>query len=241
MHPEKKLHRMGSLDSDKQRDRVISRRFIILGGIVLILAILMLLTSRNDNNRIFNVETVYDTVFVAKDSLPTTDSVRVVARHRTSIPKNPWRGHSRQQQKREKHPLKPNLENCRLFADMVSGLFSTYYYTPLSVEHDVDLLYEACRGDSTHTFGVVCRWFSNCPTDGVEWCCADSLSLYGTSSAYPVFLVLGIGGSPESPESMYILRAWTLRNALTPNFLSKAHRKTPGRKFYYKPEGPWLN
>ena len=125
---------MGSLDSDKQRDRVISRRFLILGGIVLILAILMLLTSRNDDNRIFNVETVYDTVFVAKDSLPATDSVRVVTRHRTSVPKNPWRGHSRQRQKRENHPLKSNLENCRLFADMVSGLFSTYYYTLLTAE-----------------------------------------------------------------------------------------------------------
>ncbi len=232
---------MSPLDSDRQRDKVISRRFLVLGGIVLILAVLMLLTSRNDDNRIFNVETVYDTVFVASDSLSATDSVRVVAHHRTSVPKNPWRGRSNRHQTRERHPLKPNLDNCRIFTQTISALFSTYYYTPLDTEHGVDLLYETCRDDSIYIFGIVCRWFSSCPADGVEWCSADSVSLYGTSSACPVFLVLGIGGSPDAPQDLYVLRAWTLRNALTPNFLSKAHRKTPGKKFYYKPEGPWLN
>lgn len=252
---------MKPFTSGNQRDKAISRRFIILGGIVLILAVLILLTSRNDDNRIFNVETVYDTVFVADDTIAGTPSCpenvsgsyRVVAHSRTSIPKNPWRGHYNGRQDAESHKcrVKPNAENCRVFSEMVSALFSPYYYTPLSMESpssstdcvsgNVDLLYETCRQDSTYTFGVVCRWFSECPEDGVEWCSADSLTCYGASSPYPVFLVLGIGGSPDAPQDMYVLRAWTLRSFLTPNFLSKAHRKTPGKKFFYKPEGPWLN
>lgn len=229
--------------SNSKRDKVVSRRFLLLGGIVLILAVLILLTSRNDDNRIFNVETVYDTVFVARDTLSTTDTLVVVDHHSTSIPKNPWRGHSStQQSSNQRHPLHANPENCKAFAQSISNLFSPYYYTLLSTEHSASyLLYETCRDDSTHTFGVICRWFSSCPEDGVEWCSADSLSYYGASSPYPVFLVLGIGGSPDVPETMYVLRAWSLRSSLTPNFLSKAHRKTPGKKFYYKPDGPWLN
>jgi len=238
------------MKSTSNRDKSISRRFLILGAIVLVLAVLIFLTSRNADNRIFNVETVYDTVFVAADSLhdslPTADKpYKVIAHHRTSIPKNPWRGHSvKRDVKPQKHPLKPNPENSKAFAQYISTLFSSYYYTSLSVTSSanaVDLLYETCRNDSTYTFGVVCRWFSSCPDDGVEWCSPDSLAQYNTSSDYPVFLVLGISGSPESPESIYVLRAWTLRSSLTPNFLSKAHRKTSGKKFFYNPDGPWLN
>jgi len=231
------------MKSTPNRDKSISRRFLILGAIVLILAVLILLTSRNDDNRIFNVETVYDTVFVATDSLSTTDSVKVIAHRRTAIPKNPWRGASKpsQNETQRKHPLHSNPENNKAFAQSISTLFSPYYYTSLTADDNVDLLYETCRNDSTYTFGVLCRWFSSCPDDGVEWCSPDSIAQYSTSSQYPTFLILGIGGSPDSPDTMYVLRTWTLRSSLTPTFLSKAHRKTPGKKFYYKPDGPWLN
>ena len=229
------------------REKAVSRRFLILGGIVLVIVVLIFITSRNDNNRIFNVETVYDTVFVAdspliaSDTLVTADSAHftVVGHHRSSVPKNPWRGHSKTA--RQRHPLHANAENCQAFARMISTLFSPYYYVPVQGDDIVVLKYETCRNDSSYTFGVVCRWFSACPDDGVEWCSADSLPMYGTSSPYPVFVIIGIGGSPDSPETMYVLRAWTIRNELTPNFLNKAHRKRAGKKFYYKPEGPWLN
>lgn len=242
-------------NSDIQRDRVVSRRFLILGGIVLVMVVLILLTSRNDDNRIFNVETVYDTVFVATDSTVNSQSSnpKVISHHRSAIPKNPWRGHASHNKdySANRHPLKYNHENCRLFADAISQLFSPYYYTSINTVSEassvspatnaVDLLYETCREDSTYCFGIVCRWFSSCPDDGVEWCSSDTLPLYGVSSAYPVFLVLGIGGSPDVPQELYVLRAWSLRNILSPNFLSKAHKKAPGKKFFFKPDGPWLN
>jgi len=244
------------MEEDK-RNKAVTRRFLVLGGIVVALGVLLLLTSRNTDNRIFNVETVYDTVFVARDSV-TVDSIvvdRVVGHRSSKVDKNPWRGRNRAQadgvgyvagSAKTRHPLVANDENCRAFANMVTGMFSTYYYTLLDndgsiTDKYVDLLYETCKNDSVYTFGVVCRWFSECPEDGVEWCGEEDLGKYGTSSDCPVFLVVGIGGSPEKPEGMYVLRAWGLRNVLSGNFLAKVHKKKVGKKFYYKPEGPWLN
>ena len=220
------------------RTKAISRRFLLLGSIVVILAVLLLLTSKNEENRIFNVETVRDTVFVSGDS--------VVEYRKSRIAANPWRGKSRPGKNfdsaRAIHPLVPDTINCQIFSSMVSTLFSPYYYSMLATPlNEVDLFYETCRNDSSYSFGVVCRWFSECPKDGVEWCSGKELEQYVSRSNYPIFLVLGIGGTPNMPNQMYVLRAWTLRNIISPHLLAKAHQKKPGKKFYFKPEGPWLN
>ena len=241
---------------DYKRNKTINYRFFALGGVVVVVCILVLLTSRNADNRIFNVVTVYDTVFVARDS-SVGDAVvanKIVGHRSSKVDRNPWRGGGRSKvdgnaggsgSDRIRHPLAANGENCRVFAKMVAGMFNPYYYTLLDAgaafAHDADLMYETCRNDTTHTFGVACRWFSECPEDGVEWCCESEIERDGVGAGCPIFLVVGVGGSPDKPATMYVLQAWSLCNVLNRNFLANARKKRMERYFYYKPEGPWLN
>lgn len=86
-------------------------------------------------------------------------------------------------------------------------------------------------------FGVEAKFRSTLFEGNISWAKEYQMGKYeryADRSGHRLFIVIGIGGRPESPEYMYCLPLWQARkaNILNPTLL-KRYRRNPRRVFDY--------
>jgi hypothetical protein len=89
---------------------------------------------------------------------------------------------------------------------------------------------------TNNAFFVVCKWRARLLSeDRLEWC--YELFLRKCQRYYrriPVFVVVGLGGKPTSPDRMFIIPLKEARwNELFPSVYMK-HERPPDRKFFWR-------
>ena len=105
---------------------------------------------------------------------------------------------------------------------------------PLSnMDPDVEFMYKDSYKQVD--FAVECKWRSIYFNEGVEVAKASQLQNYRNyqnRSGYPVFIVLGVAGSPSNPADIYVIPLHEIHgNFLTKNQLAKYYRHKKGNFF----------
>ena len=111
-------------------------------------------------------------------------------------------------------------EKGDLFEKWVVSKFSREYFTLKEWRSDKgvkgvyaeanqhpDLIFEFHLREVKKTFAVECKWRQNYYKGGVQWTKKGQLQRYLTFSEekeIPVFVVIGVGGSPDSPEELFV-------------------------------------
>jgi hypothetical protein len=84
--------------------------------------------------------------------------------------------------------------------------------------------------------GIECKYRSTLFEGNISWAKEYQPAKYqrfANTTGFRVFVVIGVGGAPESPQYMYCLPLWQARyNRLKPEDL-KRYRRDPRRKFSF--------
>lgn len=88
------------------------------------------------------------------------------------------------------------------------------------------------------TFAIECKWRSNFKNDKIEWASEESIKIYNqfaSDRGVAVFVVIGIGGEPSTPETVYAVPLRALKYpTVTRDYLEKFRRKDTNKDFFYK-------
>lgn len=136
------------------------------------------------------------------------------------------------------------------FEDYIATKFDEKYFTPdnsdmatdyaLNTKPDLTFIY----ADSCHTFrfAVECKYrpsFTNENTVQLSAGQLESYHFFQNQNGIPVYIILGIGGSPASPEKLYIIPLNDItagHTALTASFLGKYRKFSVKSGFFFHPE-----
>jgi hypothetical protein len=94
---------------------------------------------------------------------------------------------------------------------------------------DLEVEY-APTGDS---FGVECKYRASHFLGRIPWAKEFQLRKYGhyRESGKRLFIIIGLGGTPESPDYMYCIPAWQAVSTMLEVDYIKRYRRDPERKF----------
>jgi hypothetical protein len=107
-------------------------------------------------------------------------------------------------------------------------------------EDDPELLFEHYHYNTSTPFAIECKWRAGYQDGAIHWANTVSIVNYHTfqkEEKIPVFIVIGVGGSPKHPEELYVIplnKIPTYMHYLTVHFL-KPYSKRPGSKFTLDP------
>lgn len=110
---------------------------------------------------------------------------------------------------------------------------------------DLEIEFFFKKRDVTERFAVECKWRNDYFKGGVQW--AENYNIrnyqeFAREVKIPVFVVIGIGGTPDQPSDIYVL---PLKKATTPFLttteLAPFKRRDPKADFFYDYENDWLN
>jgi predicted nucleic acid-binding Zn-ribbon protein len=100
-----------------------------------------------------------------------------------------------------------------------------------------DLELELRLRDQRHRFAVECKWRSNLGPDGeLAWCRPEQLTRYQafeTQRGVPVFVVIGLGGMPQEPHSVFAIPLRDLSSPSIPRPALSRYRHDPAKPFFY--------
>ena len=88
-----------------------------------------------------------------------------------------------------------------------------------------------------YMFAVECKWRSTFNNDGyVYWCNDDQLERYNNYSKdknIPVFVILGIGGTPSEPENVYCVPLKAMKYSNAKKDYIEGFKHDISKSFYY--------
>lgn len=106
-----------------------------------------------------------------------------------------------------------------------------------SSNRDPDMLFEYRDMDNCIPFAVECKWRSAFRDNAIQWANNRQINNYFAYQEHQrinVFVVIGVGGTPENPEELYVLplnRIPGHMTHLTASFLAP-FEKRPGSAFF---------
>lgn len=77
-------------------------------------------------------------------------------------------------------------------------------------------------------FSVECKYRSDYYKNGVEWCSDKQIEFYksfANEKKRPVFVVIGLGGKPNSPEELFIVPLSEMKNTFVHKSFLQAYKK----------------
>jgi hypothetical protein len=92
-----------------------------------------------------------------------------------------------------------------------------------------DLLFDFTIQGKTDGFAVECKWRSDFKRGGIEFATKSQFQRYqrfGQDRNISVFIAIGVGGKPESPQYFYVVPL----SELTSNFINSATLKNYGKR-----------
>ena len=87
---------------------------------------------------------------------------------------------------------------------------------------------------SRETFGVECKYRSSHYLGRLAWAKEYQLkkySRYREQTGYRLFIIIGLGGTPEKPDYMYCIPAWQASHTMLDADALKRYRRDPRRMF----------
>ena len=102
-----------------------------------------------------------------------------------------------------------------------------------------DLLFEFKLKDNTFLFAVECKYRSNYKNEGFEFEIKDleKYRQFEATKEIPVFVIIGIGGTSDNPEKLYIVKLSEIKhNFLSKEFLARFEKKDINRNFFFDSE-----
>lgn len=104
----------------------------------------------------------------------------------------------------------------------------------------VDLLISLTTKKANHKIAVECMWRQKLPAESFEWTTEKKLQDWLTSAQKDnakMFLILGVGGNPKSPEGMYVIPIMEAsQNVLSQKMLDDAKCYGLQGYFFYSAE-----
>lgn len=145
-------------------------------------------------------------------------------------------------------PVNPTHVSGLAFERHVAGLFGKDFKilkwmqegaTKEQVDFSPDL--EVEHVESGDTFGVECKYRSS-RLNKLPWAKEYQLKKYGRyrEAGKPLFIVIGLGGTPEKPDYMYCVPAWKATHTTLDADSLKRYRRDPLRKFRWDTRGRQL-
>lgn len=97
--------------------------------------------------------------------------------------------------------------------------------------------------DDKHQVAVECKWRKEAKEGKVKWSYPEQLARYrkfASETEMPVFVAIGIGGSPSAPESVYLVPLSSLRSHVADVSYLEHWSHNPEKNIYYDTEGKRL-
>jgi len=102
-----------------------------------------------------------------------------------------------------------------------------------------DLRLELNAGGETYPLAVECKWRSKPESDFIRFANDGQLQRYQAfedENKIPTFIVLGVGGTPSSPEVVYVIPVRRFSKPLQHFDNLKSYQRSSNRNFYYDTE-----
>jgi hypothetical protein len=101
-----------------------------------------------------------------------------------------------------------------------------------------DLEFEFNLRDTKSLFAIECKWRKNYYKNGIEWAKDYQLKNYKkfkTDKNIPVFVAIGVGGTPEKPSEVYIVPLSAIENTFITQTELKNYQKADfqDKNFFY--------
>ncbi len=145
-----------------------------------------------------------------------------------------------------------SFEKGRLFEEYVKSLFNPAGFNlkrwrksePQAVDTfngelsypDLELIFV---GRKDRPFAVECKWRREFNKGRIKWAKDFQIAKYEefqNKTAMPVFIAIGVGGTPKSPERLFVTSLVELsRCTYVCEAQLKRYNRNPRRKFYYDP------
>ncbi|MCK9611631.1 MAG: hypothetical protein PHR81_04500 [Bacteroidales bacterium] len=114
----------------------------------------------------------------------------------------------------------------------VDGIYPVSNHFP-----DLEISFSLPGKDINKTFAVECKWRKNLYKGGINWAEEYQVKNYAEYAAMlkiPVFVILGVGGEPDKPESVYIIPLQKLQYKFcTGTYLNKFRHINIDKNFFY--------
>lgn len=109
------------------------------------------------------------------------------------------------------------------------------HYAETNTYPDLELILHL--GKSEFTFAVECKWRHDISGNGyIKWCEESQLeryNIFAKDKNIPVFIVLGIGGTPSTPSSVYCVPLRSMKfNKVKKEYLED-FKHDDSKEFYY--------
>lgn len=100
------------------------------------------------------------------------------------------------------------------------------------------------RGACTR-FAIECKWRHGFVNDEIQWCSSEAqlerYQAFAKTKKISVFVMLGVGGMPQEPQSIFIIPLSKLEGTTVSRDFLIPHRKTDRyKRFYFDPESQTL-
>lgn len=102
---------------------------------------------------------------------------------------------------------------------------------------DLEFELQLHGGKITERFSVECKWRKSFYHGKINWASQEKIAIYNDYAKernQAVFLVLGVGGEPDSPELVYIIPLVDAQQSeLKENDIERFRRNNKNKEFYY--------
>ncbi len=148
-------------------------------------------------------------------------------------------------------------EKGRAFEEYVVSHFNKKYFTLKEWRGDKyyegnyaesnrypDMEYEFSLGDKVVPFAVECKWRSKFKNKQITWATEEQADIYRKfekEKDMPVFVVIGVGGTPSDPEQVYAVPLRVLKlNIAKKDYIRDFVREDKEKNFYLDTENMLL-
>lgn len=207
---------------------------IVLGALLIIAGGFMVMGSNKQEGNSAEPQIAYvsDTVVVEKTDTITVSKVEPVE---------------------QENQLTDSEQKGREFEEYVVSHFTKKYFTLKEWRSDKyykgnyaesnlypDLEYVFTLSKNSYPFAIECKWRSEFKNGWVEWAGeeqADHYRQFEKEKGIPVFVMLGIGGTPSNPEEVYAIPLRVLKhNKAKQDYIEPFKREDVQKNFYYDTE-----
>lgn len=102
---------------------------------------------------------------------------------------------------------------------------------------DLEFELQLSNGALKEKFSVECKWRQSFRDDKINWASQEKIAIYNTYAKdrdQAVFLVLGVGGSPDAPDCVYVIPLEQAQQSdLCEKDIERFRRKETSKDFYY--------
>jgi hypothetical protein len=135
---------------------------------------------------------------------------------------------------------KAGLDFERHVVDLFGKDFKVRWLREGATKDEVDLSpdLEVEYAGSGDVFGVECKYRASHYLGRLPWAKEYQLRKYGRyrEAGHRLFIVIGLGGTPERPDYMYCIPAWQATRTMLDADRLKRYRRDPLRKFRWDSE-----